>query len=579
MARVERESTEVMAAAGETPLSGARAWLAPEEMVARYSGPALLIGANGTLRCANAGGRIMMAASAARLRDHVIRTLIAYGPWTTRVEIDFTEEKRVFDLTLLPLAAEPEDGVLILGREATLEHNLTRARADSRARYRDLVNCSADFAWETDTEGHFTFISPGGALGHAAEDLVGGNYSRLSGAHVGAGDDSPFACRQPVGERELWLEGGDGEAACVRISALPVRDGAGAWRGARGVCRDVTLERTQRAALRRAEQRETLMRDVVDAIRTEVAPEAMFRAAAGSIANALGADGCWVLRGASVVVASHGDGALPDILGDIGAEPEAGTAFAIEADAAGSMALATYCEYRGERLGQLVVVRGAARGPWTEEEESFLTGVAAQLSIAMAQAGIQEKLHTLSTTDELTGLVNRRGFLQTLAARFRSDRPTAGALLYLDLDNFKPVNDTHGHARGDEVLVTLARLLEGAVRGGDVVARLGGDEFVVWLEGANEDGGLTKARRLLEAAGDLHRYSADDGRPLSLSIGVVVVDDLPGTESAVETLLGRADAGMYVAKRGGKNVVAPIGSDGTAKEVDRNVDESVPSRS
>ena len=561
MARVGTDSLHEGAVTTDGPARGERAWLVPETMVARYAGPALHIDADGTLRATNASGRILMVAAAERLRDHVIRTLIGHVPWITRVEIELGEQRRVFDLTLLPLAGEPSDGVLILGREATLEHNLTRALAASRALYKDLVTCSADFAWETDAEGRFTFISPGGALGHAADALVGESFTLLTGELAESAGDSPFLCRTPVSEHELRLDGGNGEVACVRVSSLPVGDGANGWRGARGVCRDVTVERIQQAALRRAEQREALMRAVVDAIRTEATPEAMFRTAAGSTADALGAENCWVLRGAEVteVVARHGDDATPPPSGLESSSPAADDPrpFAVDPGRPQTIALAAHCAYRGKRLGHLAVSRATARGPWTEEEESFLAGVAAQLGIAMAQATIQDKLRALSTTDELTGLANRRGFLDELQARLDGDRRARGTLLYLDLDNFKPVNDTHGHARGDEVLVALASILEGAVRAGDLVARLGGDEFIVWLDGADEPGGLVKAQRLVAAAAGLRDFSADDERPLSLSIGVAVTD--ADARVSVEALIEQADRQMYLAKQGGKNRVALVG--------------------
>ncbi len=545
MVRVERDWTE---AAPEAPEATGRAWLSPDQMVARFAGPALLIAADGGVRAANAGGRLLLAAVAERLRDQVIRTLIAHVPWTTRIETAFGGERRVFDLTLLPLAGEAEDGVLILGREATLEHNLARALADSRARYRDLVSCSADFAWETDADGRFIFISPSGALGHAAEDLVDRPFTLLTGEAVLGDGESPFACHWPRSGVEVRLGGVDGAVAIVEISCLPVTDGEGAWRGARGVCRDVTREHDQQAALHRAEQRESLMRSVIDAIRNEVTPEAMFQAAAGSTAGALGAEACWVVRGTGQVVARHGERGPPPV-----------------EDGAGVLAAA--CAFRGESLGRLVVRRAAARGPWSAEETDFLDGVAAQLAVAMAQAGVHEKLNALSTTDELTGLLNRRGMLRALAARFRTGGMASGVLVYLDLDNFKPVNDTHGHARGDEALMALARRLEVLVRGGDLVARLGGDEFVLWLDGAGEAGGLAKARGLLAMAGELRHFSADDARPLSLSIGLAVIEEAVDGERGIEMMIGRADAAMYAAKHGGKNRIALARSDEPAREV------------
>ena len=90
-----------------------------------------------------------------------------------------------------------------------------------------------------------------------------------------------------------------------------------------------------------------------------------------------------------------------------------------------------------------------------------LLDIASQLGIAIAQAEVQERLEELSSVDELTGLLNRRGFHDTVGKRIAQHKRTnrLGALLYIDMDHFKAVNDTHGHQVGDAALVTLAKLL------------------------------------------------------------------------------------------------------------------------
>jgi diguanylate cyclase (GGDEF)-like protein len=164
----------------------------------------------------------------------------------------------------------------------------------------------------------------------------------------------------------------------------------------------------------------------------------------------------------------------------------------------------------------------------------------------------EEKLEYFSVHDPLTGLFNRRSLEEMLNRTVaRAKRGVVSALLYMDLDNFKEVNDTVGHAAGDEVLKILGGLLKAELRTEDVIFRVGGDEFAVLFEGIDGERSLTAAQRLrvaveahpLEAAGRVFR--------LGLSIGLIEID---GT-LATEVLLSQADAAMYRAKERGKNRV------------------------
>jgi len=164
----------------------------------------------------------------------------------------------------------------------------------------------------------------------------------------------------------------------------------------------------------------------------------------------------------------------------------------------------------------------------------------------------QQELYDLATHDALTGLPNRSFFSERLRhAMVRAKRADHWvALLYLDLDGFKPVNDKLGHQCGDKLLQTVARRLQRLVREADTVARLGGDEFAVILEQLSrpQDAAPT-ARKLLEA---LARPYALDGHKarITASIGITVYP-LDGED--VETLVNRADGAMYRAKTERRN--------------------------
>jgi diguanylate cyclase (GGDEF)-like protein/PAS domain S-box-containing protein len=165
-----------------------------------------------------------------------------------------------------------------------------------------------------------------------------------------------------------------------------------------------------------------------------------------------------------------------------------------------------------------------------------------------AEAAAQE----LATRDAVTGLLNRRGFDAALAKLLASlrDHPRQLAVLQVDLDFFKAVNDTHGHEAGDEVLREVARVLERCVRRSDVVGRTGGDEFVVLLPGVE---GAEKAQDIARhiIAGVSRPIALSDGNlaRIGASIGIALTSN--GEEPAA-ALLRRADVAMYAAKQAGR---------------------------
>lgn len=164
----------------------------------------------------------------------------------------------------------------------------------------------------------------------------------------------------------------------------------------------------------------------------------------------------------------------------------------------------------------------------------------------------EQQLNYLATHDPLTSLPNRRVLEDSLSrAVIRASRGVYSTLLFMDLDNFKLVNDTLGHSAGDQVLYMLTRLLQGMLRGGDLLVRFGGDEFAVLLEGVMGDEALAIAERMRRMVEE-YRFVVDgQDFHLTLSIGMVSVDGLysPGV------VLSQADTAMYMAKEQGKNRV------------------------
>ena len=161
-------------------------------------------------------------------------------------------------------------------------------------------------------------------------------------------------------------------------------------------------------------------------------------------------------------------------------------------------------------------------------------------------------------TDELSGLLNRRAFVEEVERRLNhlQRMGRGGALMYVDIDNFKLVNDVRRHQAGDEALKTLADILSQGSPAGDLVARLGGDEFAIWLEEADEPAARAKAGGLLSACESLKQFSGATERPLGISIGIAL--SAPQDDSPLAQLIGAADAAMYEAKRGGRNRVQVV---------------------
>jgi diguanylate cyclase (GGDEF)-like protein len=153
----------------------------------------------------------------------------------------------------------------------------------------------------------------------------------------------------------------------------------------------------------------------------------------------------------------------------------------------------------------------------------------------------------LAVTDELTGLLNRRGFEDAirrtmLGAKRYNEK---GVLIFIDLDGFKPVNDTHGHAAGDAVLVRVAELLSENVRGTDFTGRLGGDEFAILLTRSDWNNGLKRA----EAFDQLINGASVEWEGATIAIAASFGVQTYGPEDDLSQVLKSADDAMYAAKR------------------------------
>lgn len=171
-----------------------------------------------------------------------------------------------------------------------------------------------------------------------------------------------------------------------------------------------------------------------------------------------------------------------------------------------------------------------------------------------------EELATVAATDSLTSLPNRRAFEQALrrdlARAERSKEPLA--VVMIDVDFFKKVNDTYGHATGDVVLRSVAEILRSTLRTGDIAARLGGEEFVALLPNANAEGGKIVAERLRTKLAATAMTGPQGPFNVTASFGVAFVQGA-ACRGADASLLEKADAALYEAKRSGRNRVVVSG--------------------
>ena len=185
------------------------------------------------------------------------------------------------------------------------------------------------------------------------------------------------------------------------------------------------------------------------------------------------------------------------------------------------------------------------------DAQGQVTSIMALVQDVSAKIQIARQQHYLASHDSLTGLLNRAAFQNRLEQSLEQARSNAGsvALLFIDLDGFKGVNDAEGHHAGDEVLRIVAQRIASTVRAGDTMARLGGDEFLVMLDrDVTRDVADTIGHRIIEA---LHQRMDLEGRDIFVgaSIGVAMHPPLEGN---IDALMNRADQAMYAAKRAGK---------------------------
>jgi diguanylate cyclase (GGDEF)-like protein len=213
----------------------------------------------------------------------------------------------------------------------------------------------------------------------------------------------------------------------------------------------------------------------------------------------------------------------------------------------------------GETIAALNVYRTGKDVAFSAHEAEVIERFAAMAALAFSSARQRELLRTQARTDPLTGLLNRRAYYERLAEELaRSARTEAPlAVILLDIDRFKPVNDTYGHAEGDRVLRAIGEQLQATVRLDETVARFGGEEFALIVAGAQPQQAFEAAERARSAIASVEVH----GSPLSASAGIAA---WPAHGSTADELLEAADQALYKAKREGRDRSCEAESSGRA---------------
>jgi len=451
------------------------------------------------------------------------------------------------------------DACLIVARDTTLTDRMTEALMKSRTMLRELLDGAADMAFEIDTAKSFIFLSPGEAFGVPTDDWLGRRATEIFWSDGVVPARNPLSATEPTnfdavpvsfeGQAKRWLH----------FTVRPQVNEDGKILSLRGTCRDMTKRYLAERQTRLDNLRLSLQQRITELLNTEESAQDLLDSASKILADILRADMVWaVVKYREGLVPVSVEGTHYDILDTESIwqtlSVSEGKVAAIDGD--GRQHLAIRLERGGEGLGMMIISRNTDANPWSAQEEQLLNAVAGVLTAAFGKAELIDKLYRLSSKDELTALLNRRALGETIDRRLRHQGRTGqhGCLLFIDLDHFKEVNDTLGHAAGDKALRLVADHMQAIIRPCDYAGRYGGDEFIVWLEDVNGDHAAEKAQRLIDFMPEVRVKLGKPELQLSASVGICVTE--AGQDLAFLSLVQRADAALYEVKKAGRGAIA-----------------------
>jgi len=416
------------------------------------------------------------------------------------------------------------------------------ALSESEERFRSLVQGFAQAVWETNPEGMVVADSPSwrAYTGQAIEEWLGEGW--LNAVHPDDREDVHRQWREALREirvanAEFRLKSAEGdEWRWTNVRVAPIFDPNGAIRKWVGINIDVDDQRRMQEALRASEER---LRALFDSMNEAFAIMEAVPGEAGSIVD---------YRFIETNPAFDRHTGLGDPRGNTMRDLLPG--------------IETHWLDRFERVLHAGVpvqfeANIAARNRWlsvsaTRLGSDNLLRLAVVFTDITDRKQVEEQVRHASLHDALTGLPNRSMLFEYASHLLPHNRRTnqCAAVLFLDLDRFKPINDTHGHAVGDLVLKEVASRLLAGTRAEDIVVRLGGDEFVILLQDLNSRGAAAEvAMHILERINRPY-HIGDLSLSLSTSIGISI---FPGDGQDLDTLISHADTAMYQAKQTGSN--------------------------
>ncbi len=456
--------------------------------------------------------------------------------------------------------------------------------AASEAKFRDLTSMSSDWIWETDAQHRLSYLSDSvdavlgtwarGAIGHRRWELSGEEYHRVDWDSHRKTVESHL----PFENFEYTQQDPAGNLYHFAISGRPVFGEDGKFTGYRGTGRNITREKQQRMLLEIEGEMASIMREQTE-------PSRVITAIIITLCGHLGwSGGAHLMRvphstGESIRFAVRERWGYPsftrmasDLPAEMTALPESAEAIAWSKakpvwlpDVSTQPAFAQ--RYQTERLG----VKAAFFAPILDEHEhvlsvlmflspigfrgdEFLSQVAAilsrTLSLYLQRKAAERRLTHASLHDALTGLPNRINVMHQLEGKLRANEPAA--VLYVDLDRYKLINDTLGHSVGDQVLIEVGRRFRDAIRPHDVAGRIGGDEFLILLGSMADRTEIEAIARRVLAAIEKPFSLNNRAYCLSASIGVALA---PADGNDASLLSTCADAAMYQVKSEGRNDV------------------------